>query len=48
MLDDTGENTELMSSYNVLLFYLNLVKVNISTVWRWMIKLGYSYDEIKM
>ena len=34
-----------MPSYEELLFHLDLTSICISTVWRWMILLGYKYSE---
>ena len=47
LIDDAGNDASLMPSYKELLYNLDLTTICISTVWRWMIVLGYEYDENK-
>ena len=49
LLDEAGEdNTSNMPCYDKLLHRLDLKNVSMSTVWRWLIYLGYRYDENKI
>ena len=45
LIDDAGYDARLMPSFPELLYNVDLTTICISTVWRWMIVLGYQYDE---
>ena len=45
LIMEAGGDSELMPSYEELLFNLDLTSICISTLWRWMILLGYKYNE---
>ena len=47
LIVDAGEDSSLMPSFTELMYNLDLTTICISTVWRWMIVLGYQYDEKK-
>ena len=48
LLEEAGEeNRGNMPLYNKLLHMLDLSNVSMSTVWRWLVYLGYKYDENK-
>ena len=48
LLEEAGaENKGNMPLYNELLHMLDLSNVSMSTVWRWLVYLGYKYDENK-
>ena len=46
LLMEAGDvNKHNMPTYDELLHMLDLKSICISTVWRWMVYLGYQYDE---
>ena len=46
-LDESGDDTPLMLTFDEMMFHLDLTNICISTVWRWIKILGYTYDDNK-
>jgi len=47
MIDDAKEDRNSMPTYMELLHMLDLKTISLSTVWRWLILLGFKYSENK-
>lgn len=47
LLDEAGDDKDLMPSYNEILSMCDLSTVSVKTVWRWLVYLGYKYCENK-
>ena len=47
LIDDLEEDYDMMYSYDEILQLLDLKTISMATAWRWLINLGYKYDENK-
>ena len=45
LIVEAGDDALLMPTFKEMMYNLDLTTIYISTVWRWMIVLGYQYDE---
>ena len=46
-LDESGDDAPLIPTFDDMMFHLNLTNICISTMWRWIKILGYTYDDNK-
>ena len=47
LIVEAGDDALLMPTFKEMMYNLDLATIDISTVWRWMIVLGYQYDKNK-
>ena len=47
LLEDTKDDASSMPSYDEMIYMLDLKTISLSTVWRWLLIMGFSYDKNK-